>query len=105
MYLLIANLLLWLLVYCTMSGCSLKRPPAQQQRDSHTTHTTTHTTIPVDQIDIDGDGQISPQEQQQISATHHITPVVISFVSIVGLVLVINLVLARAATRRGNTSK
>lgn len=99
-WLVVLNVILWTIVACGGFSCSFKRTPAKQQIKPITTEVSISKPVPVSQIDIDGDGQISPQEQQQLPGSHNITPVVISFVSIIGLVLVINLVLARLGARR-----
>ena len=88
--------LIWLAL---MTGCisKLGTKPAKQQQS----HTTVTQSVPVDQIDLNQDGQIDQQEIQQADLVDHDTPGVLqTFLAIGTLVIVVSGICAWAAARQ-----
>jgi hypothetical protein len=90
-------IMLWMFATCV--GCSLKRDPAQQQKNT-TSQTAPHRNIPpitVQQVDQDGDGTISATERQSLIGDQ--PQVIPTFATIIGLVLFASIMSAWASAR------
>ena len=80
-----------------MSGCASQMGPAKQQKSQ----TTVTQSIPVNQIDLNQDGQIDQQEIQQADLVDHDTPGVLqTFLAIGSLVIVVSGICAWVAARQ-----
>lgn len=94
-------IMLWMFATCT--GCTLSRGPAQQQTiQSSPVASQAAQSVPVEQIDIDGDGTISAEERQSLTNTSdQVLPTFVAIIMCVTLVSVACAWMARGR-RRGD---
>lgn len=96
-------IVLWLFATCV--ACSMSRNPAKQQQNTTSTisqpahNQPPGTPIPVDQIDQDRDGTISATERQSLIGDQ--PSVLLTFVTIVGMVIMVSVTTAWASKRWG----
>jgi hypothetical protein len=97
--------LIVMLMFTTCVGCSMSRNPAKQQQKTTSvvsaspTMQKSATPVPVHQIDLDGDGTISATERQSLIGDQ--PSVLLTFATIVGMVIMVSVVTAWASKRWG----
>jgi hypothetical protein len=82
------------------AGCSLKRSPAQQtSQNTPLTRPVVHTSqpMPIEQVDLDGDGTLSASERQSLIGDQ--PGVIPTFATIIGLVLFASIASAWASVK------
>lgn len=103
---LMAFVLLVIVTFATCAGCSMSRNPAKQQQKTTSVVVntpnirTSDTPVPVQQIDIDGDGAISAAERRSLVGDQ--PSVLLTFATIVGMVIMVSVVTAWASKRWGS---
>ena len=103
---LMAFVLIVIVAFATCAGCSMSRNPAKQQQKTTSVVSTTpniqasDTPVPVQQIDLDGDGAISATERQSLVGDQ--PSVLLTFATIVGMVIMVSVVTAWASKRWGS---
>ena len=95
-----------LVMIVTCVGCSTSRKPAKQQQKTTSVASTSpnirtsDTPVPVEQIDLDGDGAISAVERRSLVGDQ--PSVLVTFATIVGMVIMVSVVTAWASKRWGS---
>ena len=103
---LMAFVLIVIVTFATCAGCSMSRNPAKQQQKNTSVVVTTpnirtsDTPVPVEQIDLDGDGTISAVERRSLVGDQ--PSVLVTFATIVGMVIMVSVVTAWASKRWGS---